>query len=130
MNLAKHKIISNSLCYCCKSIPEDALHAIWGCGAAQDVWAGSLTVLQKNRTNHCDFLQLVESLANWLDATELELFFIQSWLIWNQRNVVVHGGHLKDPQWLNKRAVELLDEYKKSQARMVISNATPRCRSY
>ena len=37
---------------------------------------------------------------------------------------------MKDPRWLNKRAVELLDEYKKAQARMVISNTTPRCRSY
>ena len=87
-------------------------------------------MLQKIRTNHGDFLQLVELLADRLDASVLELFFIQSWLIWNQRNVVVHGGHLKDPQWLNKRAAKLLDEYKKAQARMVISNATPRCRSY
>ena len=44
--------------------------------------------------------------------------------------MVVHGGQLKDPRWLNKRAAKLLDEYKKAQARMVISNATPRCRSH
>ena len=130
MSLAKRKVVPKSLCHCCQREPEDAVHAIWGCGVAQDVWAGSLTVLQKIRTNHCDFLQLVELLADRLDAIKLELFFIQSWLIWDQRNVVVHGGHLKDPRWLNKRAAELLDEYKKAQARMVISNAIPRCRSY
>ena len=31
---------------------------------------------------------------------------------------------------MNKRAAELSDEYKKAQAKIVISNATPRCRSY
>jgi len=65
VNLAKHKIISDSLCHCCKRLPEDALHAIWGCGAAQDVWAGSLHVLQKFKTNHFDFLQLFK--AFWID---------------------------------------------------------------
>ena len=44
--------------------------------------------------------------------------------------MVFHGDHLKDPQWLNKKAAELLDKYKKAQARMVISNAIIRCHSY
>ena len=76
MSLTKQKVVPESLCHCCQREPEDAVHAIWGCGSAQDVWAGSLTVLQKIRTNHCDFLQLVESLADKFDATKLELFFI------------------------------------------------------
>ena len=45
VNLAKRKIISDTLCHCCKSVPEDTLHVIWGCDAAQDVWTGSLNVL-------------------------------------------------------------------------------------
>jgi len=28
---------------------------------------------------------------------------------------VIHGGHLKEPGWLNKRAEEFLDEYRKAQ---------------
>ena len=81
MSLAKRKVVPESLCHCYQRELEDAVHAIWGCGAAQDVWAGSLTVLQNIQTNHCDFLQLVELLADRLEASELELFFIQSWLI-------------------------------------------------
>ena len=42
---------------------------------------------------------------------ELELFLVQAWIIWNQRNIVIHGGKLKEPSWLNKRAVDYLDEY-------------------
>ena len=47
VNLAKPKIVPKDSCHCCKSAPEDAIHAIWGCGAAQDVWVGSLNMLQK-----------------------------------------------------------------------------------
>ena len=113
------------MCHCCKSAPEDAAHALWECGAAQDVWAGSLTVFQKFPTNQFDFMQLFEALADRLSTTELELFLVQVWIIWNQRNVVVHGGQMKDPRWLTNRATELLEEYKKAQANMVITNVTP-----
>ena len=57
--------------------------------------------------------------------TELELFLVQAWIIWNQRNMVVHGGQMKDPRWLNNRAAGLLEEYKKAQANMVITNVAP-----
>ena len=61
VNLAKRKIISDTLCHYCKSVPEDTLHVIRGCGAAQDVWVGSLNVLQKFRLTmliFCSFLKL------------------------------------------------------------------------
>ncbi|XP_075654965.1 uncharacterized protein LOC142625150 [Castanea sativa] len=103
MNLAKRKIVPENLCHCCQREPKDAVHAIWGCGAAQDVWAGSLNVLQKFQTNQFDFMQLFETLEDRLSTTEMELFLVQAWLIWNQRNMVVHGGHMKDPRWLNNR---------------------------
>ena len=45
---------------------------------------------------------------------ELELFLVQEWIIRNQRNVVMHGGQMKDPRWLNNRAAGLLEEYKKA----------------
>ena len=125
VNLAKRKIISDTLCHYCKSVPEDTLHVIRGCGAAQDVWAGSLNVLQKFQTNHVDFLQLFEALVDKLSTIEMKLFLVQVWLIWNQRNVLVYGGQMKNSGWLTKRATELLEEYKKAQATLEISRATP-----
>ena len=103
---------------------------IWGCGAAQDVWAGILNALQKLQINQFDFMQLFETLEDRLSTTEMELFLVQAWLIWNQRNVVVHGGQMKDLRWLTNRAAELLEEYKIAQANMVISNVAPRTSSY
>jgi len=62
-----------------------------------------------------DFVALLEYLLDWLDKTEVELWLVQVWLIWNQRNKVVHGGKLMEPGWLNRRASELLEEFQQSQ---------------
>ena len=61
---------------------------------AQDVWAGSLRRLQKARTGQMDFMQLVVEVIINLPSEEQELFWVQSWVIWNQRNSVLHGGKI------------------------------------
>ncbi|XP_075670119.1 uncharacterized protein LOC142639867 [Castanea sativa] len=81
VNLAKRKIISDTLC-------------------------------------HCSF----EALVDRLSTTEMELFLVQAW---TPRNVVVHGGQMKNPRWLKNRAAELLEDYKKAQASLLISSAAP-----
>ena len=110
VNLAKRKIIRDNICRCCQQAPKTAIHAIWDYPAAQDVWAGSSTVMQKCSTNFNDFMQLFEVLMNRLDATGMELFLIQARTVWNQRNMVEHGGQMTDPRWLNIRAAEYLED--------------------
>ncbi|KAK4588082.1 hypothetical protein RGQ29_019178 [Quercus rubra] len=58
-------------------------------------------------------------LPTLLFDANFELFLVRSWLIWNQRNKMVHGGQMMDPRWLNKRALDYLDEYKKSQVQLI-----------
>ena len=55
-----------------------------------------------------------------LTPNEMDLFWAQAWLIWNQRNYVVHGGKLKDPSSLNKRAKEYADEFKQAQVHLAV----------
>ena len=62
-----------------------------------------------------------------LPKSELELFVTQAWIIWNQRNTVVHGRNMKEPGWLNRRAAEYLDEPKKAEENhMITSTAASR----
>ena len=42
-------------------------------------------------------MQLFEVLMDRLDVARMELFLIQAWTMWNQRNVLEHGGQMKDP---------------------------------
>ncbi|KAL0009944.1 hypothetical protein SO802_005052 [Lithocarpus litseifolius] len=86
-----------------------------------DVWAGSITKLQKGGSGFQDVLQLVEYLMDRLSTDEMELFWVQSWLIWNQRNCVLYGGQLKNPKILNKRAEEFLQEFKQTQVHLTMS---------
>ena len=39
-----------------------------------------------------DMLQLVEDLMDRLTMDEFELFLVKCWIIWNQRNSILHGG--------------------------------------
>ena len=124
VNLAKRRIIPDNMCHCCRRYPERRVHVLWECGAAQDVWAGCLVRIQKIPNGQSDTLQLFEELMDRLTGSEFELFLVQAWLIWNQRNTVLHSGSFKEPGWLNKRATELLEEYHKSQVQLSISTPT------
>ena len=65
-------------------------------------------------------VQLFQYLLDRLDIEEVELFLVQAWIIWNQRNTVLHGGKLKDPGWLNKCAAEFSEEFKQVQEHLTI----------
>lgn len=43
VSLAKRNILEDDRCHCYKRFAETAIHAMWDCGVAQDVWAGSIT---------------------------------------------------------------------------------------
>ena len=45
---------------------------------------------------------------------------MQAWIIWNQRNCVVHGGQLKDPKCLNKQAEDFVLEFQQAQVQLTV----------
>ena len=59
-----------------------------------------------------DMLQLMEYLLERVESQDMEVVLVQAWLIWNQRNRVVHGGKFHDPGWLNNWAREFLEEFR------------------
>ena len=78
-------------------------------------------MLQKGSNIYFDFRHLFEYLLDKLPTLELELFLVQAWLLWNQRNVMVHGGQMKDTWCLNKRAAQYLEDYKKAQENLAVA---------
>ena len=55
-----------------------------------------------------DMMRLWEELTGRLTIDELELFLVQAWFIWNQRNALIHGKQLQEPGILNRRAEDFL----------------------
>ena len=114
-NLVLRRILEDDGCILCSRMAETGIHALSECAVAKGVWSGSMIKLQKCCQDQQDVLQLFHELMGRLSTAEFELFLVQSWLIWNQRNTVAHGGKLKDPRWLNKRAMEYLEDYHQAQ---------------
>ena len=119
-NLAHRKIIEDGVCDLYKQGSESILHVLWECGSARDVWAGNKGRLQKCVGGQADFIQLFDELMDRLTSEELEIILVQCWIIWNQRNSVLHGGILQDPSQLVQRVANLL-EYKDAQGQLAIS---------
>lgn len=123
-NLSRRGIIDNDRCELCEQASESVIHVLWECGMAQDIWAGSMRRLQKGITNQMEFSQLVEELMLRLSEEEWEIFWVQCWLAWNQRNLIMHGGKIQDPTRLNQRAQEYCEEYREAQCRLAIPTST------
>ena len=64
--------------------------------------------------------QLMEDLLERLMSNEIDFFWAQACIIWNQRNCVVHGGKLKDPSSLNKKTEEFVDQFKQAQDHLAV----------
>lgn len=87
------------------------IHVLWDCGAAQDVWASCSVHLQKCSHVQEDMLQPVEELISPLEPSELELFLVLTWVIYHRQNAVTCGIELQQPQTLNARARDILEEF-------------------
>ena len=122
--LFRRKITEDGGCEVCKGETESVLHMLWECRVAQDVWAGCSGKLQKSVLGHWDVMQLFEDMMDRLPTEDMELFLVQGWVIWNQRNSILHGGQVQDPAKLNQRAKNLLEDFRNAQDRLVIGTIT------
>ena len=65
-------------------------------------------------------MQLFANLMHKPIEEELKFFLVQGWLIWNQRNLILHGENLQEPGRLNARANSLLAKYKDAQTQLAV----------
>lgn len=91
VNLAKQRIIGETVCPNYTRFPDTRIHALWDCNVAQDVWVGSLIKPLKCSHGQPDMIKLIEYLLDRLSLVDVELFLVQSWIIWNQRNRVCNA---------------------------------------
>ncbi|KAL0011249.1 hypothetical protein SO802_006357 [Lithocarpus litseifolius] len=122
VNLTRRRVIHEDKCSLCTGEPETTIHALWDCAVAQDIWAGSIRTLQKYKHGQADLVQLMEEFLERMNMEEIELFWTQAWLIWSQRNCLLHGGKLKSSTCLNKRTEECIEDFKKAQNQLIIQS--------
>nr|XP_023929366.1 uncharacterized protein LOC112040708 [Quercus suber] len=122
-NLTKRKVLNDDKCSVCTRETESTIHALWDCAAVQDIWVGSSQKLQKARHGQIDMVHLMEELLERLSQDELKLFWTQAWIVWNQRNCLLHRGQLKVPSSLTNRAEEYIIEFRITQTRIQAEQA-------
>jgi hypothetical protein len=81
-----------------------AIHAVWECPAATDVWGGSRIKFQKCPIEGHDFSTIFMEVVRRCSIKEVELFAILARRIWLRRNDVVHGGTFTHPTKLVRDA--------------------------
>ena len=68
-------------------------------------------------------MHLMEELLERLNQDEFHLFWTQAWIIWNQRNCLLHGGKLKVPSSLANQVEEYITEFKIAQTRLDVQRS-------
>jgi hypothetical protein len=97
-NLFKKKIVDNPLCPICGLEPETAVHILWTCNSARDVWCVSPRRLQKKGSMlFGTFFQLMEDILTYCDQEEIKMFVGIARRLWLRRNDVVHEKTMAHP---------------------------------
>ena len=117
-NMTRRKVLNDDKCSVCTRETESTINALWDCAAVQDIWARSSRKLHKARHCQTNMMHLMEELLERLNQDELELFWTHAWIVWNQRNCLLHGGQLKVPSSLTNRAKEYITEFRITQTRL------------
>ncbi|XP_062170524.1 uncharacterized protein LOC133876257 [Alnus glutinosa] len=112
LNLTRRKVIEMKTCPCCDGEEEDALHALWLCPAAKDVWGSSLSCFQKFSFTGPNFRGLFSYCMERCTKEELELMAVTARRIWLRRNAWVFEQRFDHPNAVFIEATKSLREFK------------------
>lgn len=102
-------------CPICGQEEETAMHVVWQCPAARDVWAVSFKAAQKWPSAEEDFLLLWDKFMDRLTDEELEFAAVLTCLIWLRRNSFIFEDKFKDPGCLVRTANAMIDDFREAQ---------------
>jgi ribonuclease HI len=113
VNLARRRVIEMKACPCCEREDEDALHALWLCPAARDVWGSSVSCFQKYCYAGTNFKGLVAYCVERGTKEELELMAVIARRIWLRRNAWLFERRFDHPNTVYNEALRSLVEFKR-----------------
>ena len=70
-------------------------HILWGCKVAGEVWSNTRLKLPSAVVTPRDFIDVVWEILSRRPEIDWELFAVIAWSLWNNRNLVRHGGKSK-----------------------------------
>ena len=112
--MATKGIQTSYTCLICDEEPESLVHALISCDFALSVWSlwqdCPIDLLLKTK----NFNDLVFQLCSSSSALNLELFFAISWLVWYNRNKLVHGENGLQSLQILELAKGMVEDYREA----------------
>jgi ribonuclease HI len=112
-NLFQRKAIENKICPCCEVEDDDALHALWLCPAAKDVWGCSSSSFQKFCFAGADFQSLFAYCMDRCTKDELDLMATTARRIWLRRNAWIFEQRFEHPDIVYNEAMKAWMAFKR-----------------
>jgi ribonuclease HI len=113
VNLVRRRVTELKACPCCEMEDEDALHAMWLCPAARDVWGNSGSVFQKYCYAGTNFKGLLAYCMERGTKEDLELMAVIARRIWLRRNAWLFERRFEHPNTVYYEASKVLLEFKR-----------------
>jgi hypothetical protein len=110
--LAKRGVVDKDTCELCGKEAETAVHVLWSCPAAQDVWGTCCLKIQKMQSWYEDFMLVFADVRRRCNEEEIELFAVIAKAIWARRNGMIHGEEFIHPNTMVNRAVNSWNQFK------------------
>lgn len=96
-NLVRRNISIDNVCPICKEAEETTIHAFHSCHFTRLFWALSALPATVLMTPVHDMWTWFSSLKQDLEHVDFERFICCCWVLWNNRNAVLHGSECRDP---------------------------------
>ena len=93
-----------------RGLCESSGHILWGCKVAAAVWSATKTKLHSLPEPHLNILDIVWEIKEHCLGVDWDLFAVTTWSLWNNRNLVRHGGQCKRPEVIVREVAEYLKE--------------------
>ncbi|XP_075648635.1 uncharacterized protein LOC142619423 [Castanea sativa] len=101
LNLNKRGVNINPVCSICEKEAESVTHVFLQCDLSKQVWGKWVGCPTNLTANQLDFTDIALQILHNGAATDLERFFVTSWVIWYNRNQKVFEDvcHSPDQVW-------------------------------
>lgn len=111
LNLCKRNITQIPWCPICKKEKESVFHTFYDCKSSKILWDMVFPQLRSIVRPQLSVKNVLIDMAEALKPNDLELFFVLCWLIWSDRNGVVHGREASTVEfkigWAKKWLLEI-----------------------
>jgi hypothetical protein len=115
-NLKWRNIIDDASCPFCNMEDETAIHILWQCPSAKDVWCVGPKMLQKSTEEGKNFRGVVEAVLEKCSPEDMAFFAGVARRIWWRRNEVVHGGVFVHPISLVQQVQQAMEDFVMEQS--------------